>query len=76
MLGGLALLSLAQPPSRPTQPVLCPNSDGAIIGLASDNTYFVRPPADGGTAGSNPERWQPVQENHATPQTGPGRPTP
>ena len=71
MLGGLALLSLAQPPSRPTQPVLCPNSDGAIIGLASDNTYFVRPPADGGTAGSNPERWQPVQENHATPQTGP-----
>ena len=61
----LSLLSLAQPS---TQTVLCPNSDGAIIGLASDNSYYVRPPSDGAT---NPERWTRVQENHAQPQTGP-----
>lgn len=50
------------------QPVLCPNSDGAIIGLASDGAHHVRPPTDGtAPAGGNPERWVLVTEGEGTP---------
>ena len=52
---------------QPTdQPVLCPNGGGAIIGLASDNAYYVRPPADGGAG--NSERWVLVTEGAGTPR--------
>ena len=58
------LLPLASAPNE--QPVLCPAEDGRIVGLASDNHHYVRPPADGGSGGSNPERWQAVVEPSLT----------
>ena len=59
----LPLATCARAQNLLEQPVLCPNAQGAIVGLASDGTYHVRPPSNGGTVGTNPESWMVVHES-------------
>ena len=42
----------------------CPDAAGAIMGLTSDATYYVRNPADGPPMGTNPEKWTRVDRNN------------
>ena len=60
--------AVGQPSTRATQSVLCPNADGAIVGLVADMQQYVRPPADAGAGGTNPEMWQLVTEGATGPQ--------
>jgi hypothetical protein len=59
------MLAVLQPLGQTTTPlqVHC-SPGGAIIGLASDQTYHVRLPADGPPAGQNPEKWTLVSHDN------------